>query len=97
MGKTITGLPTKAFVLIDYLLETMIISPTPARDRYRYGPAPKKMKKQDCGVCKDEDADCEKKRVACEKANDEKHGAVDAAKENKTKVQERSIIFNEEF
>lgn len=77
------GLPSKAFVLIDYLLETMLISPTPARDRYRYGPAPKKMKKQDCGVCKDEDIDCEKKRVACENAS--KQG-VDAANKNKTKV-----------
>jgi len=50
LGKAISGLAAKVFVLTDYLLHSNIIIPTEAWVRYRYGEY-YKPKPFDCGTC----------------------------------------------
>jgi len=73
LGRNFTGLVTKSFILVDYILASNLIIPTEPWIRYRYGPyfRPEDV---DCGVCdkaKLEAAgesyeECEKQRLYCD-------------------------------
>lgn len=71
LGRNFSGVITKTFILVDYIIASNMIVPTDPWRRYRYGPH-YKPEPADCGVCNKEKLTeagayekCEKQRIYC--------------------------------